>query len=75
MRKEWIHRYAAPDGYGKGVKAEYEGLFRDYKDAVTQYWRADGAGYFVLDIMPESIKAGAFGGDSSVPFKVWEFKK
>ncbi len=68
-------RYAAPDGYGKGVKAEYEELFRDYKDAVTQYWRADGAGYFVLDITPESIKAGAFGGDSSVPFKVWEFKK
>ena len=61
--------------YGKDVSAEYKDFFGEYKNAVIRFWRAKGAGYFVMDVTPECIKVNAYGGDSVEPFAVWEFKK
>lgn len=68
-------QYTTPAGYYKGVWESVRGLFAEYKDTVKSCWRADGAGYFVLDITPECIKASGYHGDSVTPFKVWELKK
>jgi hypothetical protein len=65
----------APEEYGKDVSEKYEDFFGEYKNAVTRFWRAQGAGYFVMDVTPECIKVNAYGGDSLKPFAVWEFKK
>ena len=55
----WIRRH--------GGDAKLTRLLDEYHPALTRYWRAKGAGFYVLDISDSGVNARFFGGDAQKP--------
>lgn len=71
----YVQNTDQPGDYGQKLRKFYKNsdgvqLLAEYQTAVTRYWKADGAGFFRLDISPESVIAYYFGGDSRIPSKM-----
>lgn len=68
-----------PADYGKFQKEKYHSvsgqeLLAEYQPAISNYWKAEGAGFFTIDVTPESIKASFFSGASSTPCKTFNLQ-
>lgn len=65
-------QFERPADYGRRQREDYQNpegarLLDEYRPALTRYFLAAGAGYVRLDIAPEGVNAGFFGGDSPTP--------
>jgi predicted phosphodiesterase len=49
-------------------------FLNEYKPALRQFWRADGAGYAVVTVSPKGVTADFFGGDSITPAKTFTLR-
>lgn len=69
----------SPRAYGSELRAmahQEKGLelLNEYQQAVSRYWKAQGAGFFRLDISPDGVTAYYFGGDARTPDKVFRLR-
>ncbi len=56
--------FTKAEDYGKRQKNPANAVrFNEIKDALKEYWFAENAGYFVLDISPDGIVANYYSGD------------